>query len=347
MKVHKFSDIALSDPFFDSLKADYPEFTEWYQKKSEKGTQAYIQKNEKGFLQAFLYLKIEEEALTDIEPPMPAAKRLKVGTFKIEAHNTKLGEYFVKKVMQAAVYKEVDEIYVTIFAKHEALVRLLQRYGFEEYGKKGDELVLVKSMKQFSHDILKDYPFVHTKGKRKYLLAIKPEYHTRLFPDSILDTEQRNKDYLVRDVAHTNSIHKIYVCKMKEVGQLQRDDLLVIYRMNDGAGPAYYRSVATSVCVVEEIKKKSDFADVNEFLKYANTYSVFGEDELKKLFEKPDMVVVKMTYNAAFDRRVIRKELIEKAGIPSDKYWGFFQLTDGQFNNIISIGETNESFIID
>lgn len=347
MKVHKFSDISLSDSFFNSLKADYPEFSEWYRKKSRQGAQAYIQKNEEGALQAFLYMKVEEESLTDIEPPMQAAKRLKVGTFKIEAHNTKLGEHFVKKIMQAAIYKRVEEIYVTIFAKHEALIRLLQRYGFEEWGKKGNELVLVKPMKEYSNDILKDYPFVHTKEKRKYLLAIRPEYHTNLFPDSILDTELRNKDYLIRDVAHTNSIHKIYVCKMKGVSQLQQGDILVIYRMKDNAGPAYYRSVVTSVCVVEEIKIKSDFTNIDEYLKYANAYSVFGGDELRRLYKEQDMVVVKMTYNVAFDRRVIRKDLIEKVSIPSDKYWGFFQLTDEQFNNIISIGEANESFIID
>ena len=346
MEIHKFSDIALSDPFFDSLKADYPGFSKWYEKKSVENARAYIQKNEKGLLQAFLYLKVEQEALTDIEPTMPAANRLKVGTFKIDAHNTKLGEFFVKKIMQAAVYKEVDEVYVTIFAKHEALIKLLQRYGFEERGKKGDELVLVRPIKQRSNDVLRDYPFVHTEGKRKFLLAIKPEYHTRLFPDSILNTEQREKDYLVRDVAHTNSIHKIYVCRMKEVGQLHRDDVLVIYRMSDGAGPTYYRSVISSVCVVEEIKKKSDFANIGEYLKYANAYSVFGEDELRKLYEQPDLVVIKMTYNAAFDRRVIRKELLEKVGIASDKYWGFFQLTDEQFNKITSIGKVNESLIV-
>lgn len=34
MEIHKFSDIALSDPFFDSLKADYPGFSKWYEKKS-------------------------------------------------------------------------------------------------------------------------------------------------------------------------------------------------------------------------------------------------------------------------------------------------------------------------
>ncbi|KAB5142594.1 N-acetyltransferase, partial [Bacteroides thetaiotaomicron] len=59
-----------------------------------------------------------------------------------------------------------------------------------------------------------------------------------------------------------------------------------------------------------------------------------------------NMVVIKMTYNAAFDRRITRNELIEQVGLSAD-YWGFFQLTDEQFNNIISRGKINESIIID
>ena len=35
MKQYKFSDIDLSDPFFDTLKGDYPEFSEWFSKKSK------------------------------------------------------------------------------------------------------------------------------------------------------------------------------------------------------------------------------------------------------------------------------------------------------------------------
>src|SRR3712207_7909254 len=80
-------------------------------------------------------------------PNRPACNRLKVGTFKIDAHNTKLGERFVKKIMDAALYMKADEIYVTIFAKHHGLIKILQRYGFNEEGKKGEELVLVKNMK--------------------------------------------------------------------------------------------------------------------------------------------------------------------------------------------------------
>ncbi len=350
MELHKFSDIQLSDPFFDSLKNDYPGFSDWYAKKVETGSKALIQKNELGLLQAFLYLKKEEETITDVNPPMPAAKRLKVGTFKIDAHNTKLGECFVKKIMQSALYLSVDEIYVTVFPKHASLIRLLMRFGFVEYGTKGEgpepEKVLVKSMKKTVDDVLSDYPFVHSKDARKFVLGIKPEYHTILFPDSILNTESRNKDVLVKDVSHTNSIHKIYLASMKGLEQLKRGDILLIYRTSDGAGPAKYRSVISSVCVVEEIKTAKDFASIDEYLKYVEPYSIFSDAELKTWFVRNDMVVIKMTYNVAFNRRVTRNELIQEVGLESE-YWGFFQITDEQFKDIIERGQVDESIIVD
>jgi len=350
MEQYKFSDINLSDPFFDSLKSDYPEFSDWYTKKSVNGAKAYVQKNKEGMLQAFLYMKKETEEVTDVNPPMPAAIRLKVGTFKIDAHNTKLGESFVKKIMHSALHIKAEEIYVTIFEKHEGLIRLLKRYGFIEYGTKGEgespELVFVKSMVVKNNDILTDYPFIHTEDKRKFVLSIWPKYHTSLFPDSILNNEERAKDSLVKDVTHTNSIHKIYICKMDGVDQLKKGDLLLIYRTSDGKGSARFRSVISSVCVVEEVKTAKDFKSINEYLKYSNAYSIFDESELKKLYYQKGMAVIKMTYNAAFDRRVTRGELIDGVGLSEDQYWGFFQVTDEQFKDIISRGKVNESIIV-
>ena len=82
LQVQRFSDIDLNDSFFDSLRASYPEFNEWYNKKAAAGATAYCYyvDNE---LKDFLYLKIEEEELSDLTPALPAKKRLKVGTFKV------------------------------------------------------------------------------------------------------------------------------------------------------------------------------------------------------------------------------------------------------------------------
>lgn len=345
ISLKRFAEIDLNDTFFDSLKEDYPGFEAWFQKKSQDNSKAYVQYTN-NTLQAFLYLKDESgEELIDVIPTRPACNRMKVGTFKIDAHNTKLGERFVKKIMDAALYMKADEIYVTIFPKHEGLIRILQRYGFNEEGKKGNELVLVKNMKVITGDILKDYPLLTTTGKRKFLLSIYPKFHTRMFPDSILKNEEGTKYELIRDVAHTNSVHKIYVTSMNDVAQLRKGDLLAIYRTNDGAGPARYRSVVTSICQVEKVLTNRSFANVDAFLAYANYYSIFDPNELKQWYYKNSCTVIKMTYNIALTKRVTNGYMVDELGM-APSYWGFFQLTDEQFDAILKKGEIDEGVII-
>ena len=38
----KFADINLADSFFDSLKADYPGFSDWYARKAQSGESALV-----------------------------------------------------------------------------------------------------------------------------------------------------------------------------------------------------------------------------------------------------------------------------------------------------------------
>lgn len=109
---------------------------------------------------------------------------------------------------------------------------------------------------------------------------------------------------------------------------------------------AYYTSVATSICVVEEIKKPCDFKNLDEFIKYTNYYSIFDKETLSKFYNERKTVVIKMTYNAAFNHRIINKELVKEVKL-NPEYWGFFSLTDGQFNDIIKRGEIDDSLIID
>ena len=39
--------------------------------------------------------------------------------------------------------------------------------------------------------------------------------------------------------------------------------------------------------------------------------------------------------------------MIEEVGLKAEDYWGFLEMTDEQFNDIISRGKINESLIID
>jgi hypothetical protein len=224
----------------------------------------------------------------------------------------------------------------------------LQKYGFKKETESDGEDVMLKTLNDPTDNVLMSYPQMKAKGKTKYLLAIYPSYHTKMFPDSILNNEKKDAYNLLKDVSYTNSIHKIYLSFMPETKKLKYGDIIVIYRTNDGLGPAYYRSVVTSICQVEEVKTKDDFGSVDEFIKYSNVYSLFNSADLKNWFDrKNDLVVIKMVYNIAFTRRVVRQALLNEIGMPADAYWGFMKLKDEWFYEIVKRGTTDENYIID
>ena len=132
---------------------------------------------------------------------------------------------------------------------------------------------------------------------------------------------------------------------MPDVIDLKKGDALVIYRTAD-KGPAEYTAVATSFCMVEEMKQKSEFSDINDYLQHCSSRSVFSEEELKSYYRWSQLYVIKMTYNIALTTRIIRKKLIEEVEISRGAYWGFMQLTTEQFKHIAQLGGVNESLII-
>lgn len=346
LEVKAFQDVPIDDPFFDSLKRDYQEFPVWFRGKASEP--AYVQYTDNK-LTGFMYLKIEDGEVIDVNPPLPPCKHVKIGTFKVIAHGTKLGERLIKKAFDYAIVKEAEEIYITVFPRHRLLIAMLKGIGFREVGTKesdnGTETVLLKDFDQskLSSDMRKDYPLIDTRQVNPYLLAIRPQWHSKLFPDSLLRTDSYD---LLSDISHTNSISKTYICSMDGVEALRPKDLLVIYRMSDGQGPAEYRSVATSACVVEEMRHKNTFSNLNEYLAYTEPFSVFNDGELRRWWNRSNLFIIKMLYNAAFTKKVIRKTLAEDVGLDRQAYWGFMPLSQEQFLNIMNLGGIDERLII-
>jgi hypothetical protein len=336
LRFERFRDISLDDPFFDSLKADYREFGEWFTRKGDH--QGLTFRNDSASLYGFLYLKVEDGSVLETEPPLPHARRLKIGTFKVNPHGTRLGERFMKRAFDVAVDCQASALYVTIFEKHTALVQLFLRYGFVRKAVKnsvnGTELVLERRLDEAVGDVVLDYPRIPLRKNRHFILSLYPVWHSRLLPDSLLKTESSS---ILEDVSHANSIHKIYLAGMKGVDQLQRGDTLLIYRTAEG-GHAEHTSVVTSVCVVEELSRIDAFPMVEEFLAYCAPYSVFCESELRKFYVKRKYPwIIRFTYNLSLRKRPNRKALIEKVGIDRSAYPGFLQISKQQFRDILKL----------
>lgn len=188
-----------------------------------------------------------------------------------------------------------------------------------------------------------NYPLIKL-NNRNFLLSIYPSWHTRLFPESKLNNERSSA---IQDISHTNSIEKVYLTKMSGTDSLRNGDNLLIYRTSDGQGPARFRSVATSVCVVQEVRDIREFSSYTDFKNYRAPYSVFDEDELQLLFRKKNYpVIIRFTYNFPLEKRIIRDEIMSITGYTDANYWGFLPLNDSDFRQILRSGEVDESYII-
>ena len=164
-KWKKFSECNINDPFFDSLKEDYIEFPVWFAKKSlAEGERALVCQDEKDEINAFVYLKPEAEEIELVDRILPAISRLKIGTMKLgeEKRGVRLGEGVLGVALWHWQDLKVQEVYVTVYAKHKELILLLDKFGFECYGeKKNGEKVYAKNRKNVDvTDPYKSFPFI-------------------------------------------------------------------------------------------------------------------------------------------------------------------------------------------
>ncbi len=349
IKKEFFGQINLDDPFFDSLKADYPGFDKWFNKKSQET--AYVCRSGEKIL-GFLYLKREDEneAYPEISPTFSRKKRLKVGTFKTTLNRYLLGERLLKIIFDNAISYEVDEIYVTIYEKRTEqtwLIKLFEDFGFVLYGYKqhenDKELVFVRDMsKKFNSTNPKlSFPFF-SKKSRSFIVSIYPEYHTNLFPDSILNTES-SEEYEDNE-PYRNAISKVYISRSMR-RDLRAGDLIVFYRTG-----GIYKAVITTIGIVESIVTK--IPDLETFVKHCRARSVFTEKELLaqwdyKKTNRP--FVVNFLYAYSFPKRINLNRLIE-LGVIRDVHSaprGFDLLTPKSFELILKETKTDERFIID
>lgn len=341
-----FGNIDYKDEFFDSFREDYPGFDKWFNKKSEET--AYVC-DSSGKTVAFLYLKIEDydEPYPDIHPAFEKKKRLKIGTLKVTLNGYKLGERFVKIIFDNAIRYGVDEVYVTIFDKRleqQRLIRLFEEYGFVKHGTKGDnEFVYVRDMRRkYNEQNPKlTFPYFSTKS-RSFIVPIYPDYHTSLFPDSILRTESPAS--FVENEPFRNAISKVYISR-SHFKDLHSGDVIIFYRTG-----GYYESVISTVGIVENVITR--IKNVTQFIELCRKRSVFSDDELKKHWERYPSIkpfVVNFLYAYSFPKRINMKHLIEM-GIISDiksAPRGFTLLEPAKFEAILKESKTDESIAVD
>jgi GNAT superfamily N-acetyltransferase len=119
-----------TDPIFESFRRDYGSvFDPWLQKCRRQHRQSWIiRAHSTGQLDAIAIVNPEK-----FPPPPATGQTLKLCTFKVadHAHGLRYGELLLGVVFEYALHNEYEHIYVTAFDRQEALIDLLEDFGFE------------------------------------------------------------------------------------------------------------------------------------------------------------------------------------------------------------------------
>lgn len=319
VKRELFGNINLQDEFFNSFRGDYVGFDKWFNGKAGNNDRAYIC-YEGNALKAFLFLKVEDESenYSDITPAFSKKKRLKIGTFKVVSNGLRIGERFLKIVFDNARQYRVDEIYVTIFDKRPellSLTSLLEKFGFKYHGEKksssGTEKVFVRDFQKIANEEnpKMTFPWL-SKTSDVFIIPIRPEYHTELFPDSILRTE--SPDNFVENQPHSNAISKSYISHSLN-RSLKTGDIIVFYRSG-----GIYKGVATTIGIVENIV--TDIKSLNDLIQTCRKRTVLSDKELKEYWDwrpRNRPFVINFLYAFSFEKRMNLKQMLDNKILPS------------------------------
>jgi predicted nucleic acid-binding protein len=338
VKQEKFKNIKLSDSFFDFFRIMYPGFEKWFNKKFDED--AYVVNGELG-LEGFLYIKTEDtdEPYGHFSKTFSPKKRLKIGTFKVVSTGYRLGERFVKIIIDNALKRNVDEIYVTIFKNEESvkpLVGLLESWGFSEYCIKTDtnESVMIKDLRNYNTLKSPKYNFPLFKNDAKhYFLPIEQNFHIELFPDSALYRE------MVKDgkKPYQYALLKTYISFSYTAPIAKPGDVLLIYRKGDKLN-AGYTGVISTITIVEKVIR---IDSLNHLLSECENRTVFTKEQLIEFYHtQKNIFVVKLLHRHTLKRKIILKQLWE---------WNIVEFPNGPrpfasiettaYNKILEIGQ--------
>lgn len=283
-------EVDINQPFFDSLKSDYgdADFKKWYEKCIKDSRECYTYEVDHK-VKAFLMLKEENEVIEIHNHPIPATKRVKIATLKVDFPGSKIGELFLKMAFQYCINNQIFEIYLTHFkTEDDTLTYLIENFGFEKVGElaKNNEPVYLKKFipettESQSLEIAKKYYpcFKDSESVNKFVIPILPEYHDILFPE-YKRRQMKLTDYFEINIPG-NAIKKAYLSS-RFSSRLKLGDIILFYRSHD-------QKAITSLGIIDQEPVRT--SNLDELKRIVGKRSVYSEEELKEWAEKSVFVI--------------------------------------------------------
>jgi len=287
-------DIDLRLPFFDSLRNGYPEFDTWYRTSAANGRKAWVVYGEQKEILALCIYKIERDEPISDDGYVLDGKVLKLCTFKVAGTGEKLGERLLDAAFKYALMSQCRYAYVQVRkGEHDSLVKLLTTFGFHDKGMHNLDVSYVKRMFKPSdvyHSMssqtnldndIEMFPHVLDGGCiKKFLVPIRPLYHSMLFPDSLAQDLLFSQEG-IKFTGESNAIRKAYICKSK-TAKISPADMLFFYRTED-------RQNVDCVGIVEKAKR---IVDPDQMIAIVSKRSVYRDDTIREMVAGGGALVV-------------------------------------------------------
>ncbi|KKN69752.1 hypothetical protein LCGC14_0437810 [marine sediment metagenome] len=341
------ANLNVNDSIFDSLREDYPDFKNWYVKKSQEGREcwAYIRNN--GTIGALLIYKFEDEIIPS-EPSLEKKSRIKIATMKVSYVGHKIGELFLKLSFELAIKNNIQEIYMTHFTKeNDFLVDLIEEYGFNKVSilkhnwSDNPEDVFLKKIMLVKKDIQnltpieiskKFYPNLYDGiDVKKYIIPIQPSYFNRLYTD-FPRRQTTIYEHAGKFIIEGNTIKKAYLSHSTSK-QMKNGDILLFYRSEDD------RSLL-SIGVIEKIKY--NMKDPTEILSIVGKRTVYSYAEIEEISKKSTTVIL-FNHHFYFKKPIKYKKLLN-AQILRGPPQSITKIEHEDYQKIKKLGGLNKRF---
>jgi len=330
-----------SDPIFDSLRKDYDEFNEWFDKCKREQRIAWVIRKENGNLAAICMIKKEtkKDFKADFgkEGENIVNEVLKISTFKVseETRGKKYGELLLESAFEHVKENNFGSIYLTIFPDKKGLIWLLEQFGFEEEAEKSNgELVMAKKCsytdeEKRSYNSWKFHKKFGPKAikfdrSKKFIVPIKPKWHRDLFPDVDKAIRfQKSFGFDEGKYPFGNAIRKAYLCK-SNIRKLNRGDIIYFYL-------SHTEKAITTIGVIEDLQVSDSPEKIYEFV---HERTVYSKEDIEKRAREGEVLAILFRKCCKLDDPISYDVLLEE------------DVVEGHIQSISSVREGGEEWLV-
>ncbi len=326
----------LDSTLFDSLRKNYDtpqrSFNKWFHEKAQTGRKAWIARGTQNSIEAVCIYAMQNDEIINDAADCLQGRSLKLCTFKVgeQIRGRKIGELFLKAAFRFATDNHCENIFVHTSEEQFYLLELLKDFGFEERGKYGADIMLVKAHPSQPPDInipaiqyAKLY-FPHYRKDstvQKFLVPIQPQYHQILFPELA-----RQAQLFGGSSVAGNAIKQAYLCKAQS-NQVKPGDVVLFYRTGD-------EKAVTTIGVVERYEVHNNAMNIVQIVSRRTVYS---QKEIETMASTPTKVML-FRLVGHFQMPISYSNLMQER-IVSGPIQSITKISDVYFSRLLSLSQ--------